>query len=688
LAPSSDRSATESVARAAPAPHAPPPPAPAPLPIELERAALGDLERASAREWLETNGLGGWASGTLAGVATRRYHGWLVAATKPPVARRLLVAKLAETAVAGGERIELDTNRFEDGTLHPRGHEALERFELSLFPSFLFAGPRFRLRRTLAGIHGRNTTVVLYELLAGSEPVALELRPLLAGRDIHALARAAEERRWSSVPLGEASVRFDSAAGEPAVTIAVAGGGGARFDPAPDWWWRFGYEEERRRGFDWIEDLFTPGAFRAALAPGERLAVVLTAEAEAGDGAALLAAERARREALLERAGFADPLAHRLVLAADQFLVRRGEGWSLLAGYPWFSDWGRDAMIALPGLCLATHRFEEAKGILRSFAAAVDRGMLPNRFPDDGEAPEYNTVDASLWFFVAVWRYLEATGDEPFVRAELLPVLDQILSWHGRGTRYGIRLDRDGLLAAGERGVQLTWMDAKVGERVVTPRHGKPVEIEALWINALRIAAALHARCGRPARARVLERLAETARARFEEEFWNEREKALFDVVDGEARDRSLRPNQLYALALPWPSIGPERARAVLATVERELLTPVGLRTLAPRDPAYRPRYEGGPAERDGAYHQGTVWPFLLGVYVCALLRFRSAAGKAAAKSLLDAFARHLAEAGVGSISEIFDAEPPHAPRGATAQAWSVAEILRSLRGLELGCRE
>ncbi len=658
-----------------------------PLPIVLEAPRWNDQDRAGSFEWLESNGLGGWASGTVSGAATRRYHGLLVASAKPPVERRLLVSKLAESVVVDGERFELDANRFEDGTIHPRGFERLERFELALFPSFLFSGTRFRLRRTVVGVHGQNTTVVLYELEAGSAPVELELRPFLAGRDIHSLGRESAERTWRATPISSGVVRFDAAAGELPVTIAVPE---ARFDVDGDWWRRFAFDEERRRGFDFLEDLFTPGRFRLALEPGSRVAVVVTAEATPGVGEALVARERERREALVARAGFADPLGSRLALAADQFLVRRGDGWSLIAGYPWFADWGRDAMIALPGLCLATGRFDEAKAILRSFAKVVDQGMLPNRFPDSGEAPEYNTVDATLWFFIAVWRYLEATGDETFVKDELLPKLDEILSWHGRGTRYGIRVDADGLLVAGEPGVQLTWMDARVGERVITPRHGKPVEIEALWINALRAASALHARFDRPARARVLERLADTAAERFEELFWNERDQALYDVVDSDARnapDRSIRPNQLYALALPWPLIGPEKARAILATVERELLTPVGLRTLARTDPAYCPRYEGGPAERDGAYHQGTVWPFLLGIYVCAVLRYRNGAGQAQATEILDRLADRLAEAGLGSVSEIFDAEPPHAPRGAVAQAWSVAELLRSTCALATGGR-
>jgi len=653
----------------------------APLPLSLDRAAIGDFDRASQREWLETNGLGGWASGTLSGAHTRRYHGWLIAATKPPVGRRLLVSKLAETVVlADGRRIELDANAFPDA-VHPRGFERLERFERGIFPLFSFRTKDFLLKRTVAGIAGENTTVVLYELVEAGGPVGLELRPFFAGRDIHELRRESPDREWRLAhDREEGEFRFATAA-EPEVTITAPG---ATWEAAGDWWRNFEYAEERARGFDFVEDLFTPGVVRRTLAPGESFAVVLSTLPGAADGDSLLERELARRVELVGRAGFADPVAQRLVLAADQFLVRRGEGWTVIAGYLWFSDWGRDSMIALPGLCLATGRHEEAKGILRSFAAAVDRGMLPNRFPDDGESPEYNTVDATLWFFVAAYRYLEATGDEAFVRDELVPVLDDILAWHGRGTRYGIRVADDGLLAAGEPGVQLTWMDARVDGREITPRHGKPVEIEALWINAVRIAAQLHQRFGRPARARVLDRLADAAAARVEELFWNGERQALADVVEGDERDLSMRPNQLYALALPWPSIGPDKARGVLAAVERQLLTPVGLRTLAADDPAYRPRYEGGPEERDAAYHQGTVWPFLLGIYVCALIRYRGSEGQAVARRLLESTRRLIEDDCLGSIAEIYDGDEPRRARGAMAQAWSVAELLRAWRALEL----
>ncbi len=456
---------------------------------------------------------------------------------------------------------------------------------------------------------------------------------------------------------------------------------GGAWTPTPDWYYAFEYAAERERGLDHREDLFTPGTIAVRLRPGARLAVTVSTLQPAGrDALALLAAERHRREQLRVRGAGDHPLCRALTLAADQFLVRRGPALrTVVAGYHWFGDWGRDTMIALPGLCLVTGRHEEAKGILRAFAAVIDQGMLPNRFPDRGESPEYNAVDASLWYFVAVHQTLAATGDEALARDEMLPHLEDILAWHRRGTRHGIRQDADGLLAAGEPGAQLTWMDAKVGDQVITPRSGKPVEVQALWHNALAILAALYERYGRGAEAAALRGEAKRVRRRFEELFWYEAGGHLYDVVDrAGVPDPSLRPNQLLALSLPFPLLEGARAESVLRAVESRLLTPVGLRTLSPDDPRYRPRYTGGPAERDAGYHQGTVWPWLLGPYLTALVRVRGAAGREQARQVLERLSGHLGEAGLGSISEIFDAEPPHAPRGCIAQAWSVSEVLRA----------
>ncbi len=662
------------------------------LDLEFDRAALGDFEHASSLEWLETNGLGGWASATVSGAHTRRYHGLLVAATRPPAGRRLLLAKLEETLLPGtgaGAPVELGSNRF-PGAIHPLGFDCLAAFSRERFPVMEFAGEDFRLRKTVCAVGGENTTVVIYELLAGSREMTLELRPLLAGRDIHSLGKADANRVWTAdAPRATPGVRFVSAAGEPDLWVEPPG---AEYHAGGSWYFDFEYSEEKARGFDFREDLYMPGVFSLRLEPGRPVAVVIsTAERPGCDGLELVAAERERRERLLllaDPAGADGVFARRLVLAADQFLVRRaaesGGGATIIAGYPWFADWGRDAMIALPGLCLETGRFVQAREILRAFAAHLSQGMLPNRFPEQGEAPEYNTVDATLWLFVAVERYLGATGDEEFVRGEMLAKLDDILAWHGRGTRFGIRVTADGLLAAGEPGVQLTWMDARVGLEVVTPRHGMAVEVEALWYNALRIAAALHRRFGAGGRAAMLGKLAGVVRQHFEERFWNPDSGALHDVVAGGQSDPSCRPNQIYALALPHPLLPRDKAIRVLATVEERLLTPRGLKSLAADEPGYCPRYAGGPDVRDRAYHQGTVWSFLLGAYIDALVRYRGSAGRRQGRALLAGFAAHLREAGIGTVSEIFDAAAPHAPRGAIAQAWSVGELLRAARKVGL----
>jgi len=636
----------------------------------------GDFERGAALEWLETDGLGGWAGSTILGAHTRRYHGLLVAATQPPVGRMVLLSRLDETVTVegvGGGAFDLACNRF-PGAIHPRGFEHLASFRKAVFPVWDYAFAGVTLRKTVAAIDGEPTRLVLYELLEAPGPVRLALRPFFAGRDFHATAHANDWVRREGT-FSEGSLLYRMYDGLPEVFIHVPG---AAWQSSPDWWNRFQYDRERERGLDFEEDLFTPGVLSVDLAPGARLGVMLSTIDPAGrDAFALLEAERRRRAAVLDAFGNPDPFCRALVAAGDSFIVRRGEDLrTVIAGYPWFSDWGRDTMIALPGLCLVTRRFAEAQGILRAFARAVSEGMLPNRFPDQGETPEYNTVDASLWYFVAVWKYLQATGDESFVRGELLPVLEDILAWHRRGTRHGIKEDADGLLASGAPGVQLTWMDAKVGDWVVTPRRGKPVEIQALWINALSILAALREHLGGDGG--DLRQRAEIAAARFNDLFWNEAAGCLYDNVSDGEPDASLRPNQLLALSLPFPLVTGERAERVLRAVEAKLLTPFGLRTLAPDDPAYKPRCTGGAAERDGAYHQGTVWPWLLGPYLTALARVRGEAGRRQGRELLAAFVPHLGVAGLGSVSEILDGDPPHTPRGCIAQAWSVTEILRA----------
>ncbi len=656
------------------------PPAVEAMRLRFDRSLLADFERASSLEWLETNGLGGWASSTVAGAHSRRYHGLLVAA-RSPVARDVLLSKLDETLHVAGTAFELGANRY-PGAIHPQGHRYLTSFERDLFPVFEYQAGGARLRKTVACPDGENTTLLLYELNAAAGPVELELRPLVAGRGYHELRSAggAPDVAFRDGVLG---FRF----ADPALDFSLSAPG-ASFSPAPDWYHRFEYEVERFRGLDFREDLWTPGALRLSLRPGEPVGILVTTGNAGRDVRALFERERERRLALVAAVPSGEGLAARLTLAADQFIVRRGAGLrTVIAGYHWFGDWGRDTMIALPGLCMATGRYGDAKLILRAFAESVSQGMLPNRFTDRDEAPEYNTVDATLWFFVAIHHYLRGAGDDAWVLAELLPVLRDVVAWHERGTRYGIRVDEDGLLAAGEPGVQLTWMDAKVGDWVVTPRHGKAVEINALWYNALRILANLERLAGDEFAGARCERLADRVRRRFNELFWNEQSGCLYDVVAAGRSDPTLRPNQIFALSLPVPLLAKKRSLAVLDVVERRLLTPFGLRSLDPGSPDYRPAYGGGVLERDGAYHQGTVWSWLLGPFISALVRFRGARGRRQARALVAGIEAHLAAAGVGTISEIFDAEPPHAPRGCIAQAWGVAELLRAwseeLRGAD-----
>ncbi len=565
-----------------------------------------------------------------------------------------------------GETFDLGCNQF-PGAVHPRGYEFLDTFRRDVFPQFDYSFAGVRLRKTIAAIDGENTTVILYEILEATGEITVELRPFIAARDYHALSQANNFIRRNAI-FDEGVFAYQAYDGLPVLYLSVPQ---STFQPSPDWYYRFEYPIEQERGLDAHEDLFTPGTLTRSAHAGSRFAVIASSEHPAGgDGIELIERERQRRETVMAGVLIDGPLGRPLALAADQFIVRRGAGKTIIAGYPWFTDWGRDAMIALPGLCLATGRFDDARKILQQFASVVSEGMLPNRFPDAGEEPEYNTADATLWFFVAVEKYVAAAGDREFARS-LLPILRDIIRWHERGTRHNIHVDADGLLTAGTAGDQLTWMDAKIGDWVATPRNGKAVEINALWYNALCVAAGFDREFAAGA-ARV--------RDRFLQLFWNEQYGCLYDVVDGDRRDPSIRPNQIFAISLPHPLLDSPHAERVLDVVERKLLTPFGLRTLADDDPRFVPRVVGSPRERDAAYHQGTVWPWLLGPYITALVRMRGQRGVAEGRRLIAGLEGHLAEAGVGSISEIFDGAPPHAPRGCIAQAWSVGEVLRVLR--------
>jgi predicted glycogen debranching enzyme len=439
------------------------------------------------------------------------------------------------------------------------------------------------------------------------------------------------------------------------------------------------------RGFDYTEDLFNPFVLHFHFRRRSRVGVIASTEPlDASRADEYRDAELQRRRRVVVGVSSENEFSRTLTRAADQFIVARGEHKTVIAGYPWFTDWGRDTMIALPGLALATGQIETAKSILLEYARYVDQGMLPNRFPDVSDEPEYNTVDATLWFFEAIRALLQTTNDFEFARSNFYDVLTEIIEWHVRGTRYNIHVEEDGLLAAGEEGVQLTWMDAKVGDWVVTPRRGKPVEIQALWYNALCVMARLANEFGdEDAESRHIE-MASRARDSFNRQFWNDELGCLYDVVDGESRDASIRPNQIFAISLHHTLLPLDKARLVVECVERELLTPYGLRSLAPSDPRYRGRYEGDAMSRDGAYHQGTVWAWLIGPFISAYLKAFGDDPRTPQRvaDWLSPFQQHLGEGGLNQISEIFDGDAPHTPRGCIAQAWSVGELLRVMNSL------
>ena len=651
--------------------------------MQLGRELCGVLPAGESGEWLCTNGIGGLASGTIAGFLTRRYHGLLIAALAPPLGRTLLVSKLDESVEYDGAKSPLFANRWADGTVDPHGYRAIERFRLDgTTPVWTYACLDALIEKRVWMEQGANTTYVRYRLLRARGPARVEIKALVNYRDYHGTSRGdGWEMRVERVAGGLRVVAFDGA--RPFVLLASD----TETDQAHTWYRGFHLARERERGLQSDEDHLHVGTFRTVLTPGTALTFVLSAEsAPSLDGEAAWLRRQQHEEELLARWRQGQPSAvqapawiKQLVLAADQFVVHRPtrmdpNGKSVIAGYHWFNDWGRDTMISLPGLTLATERSEIARCILSTYARFVDQGMLPNRFPDEGEIPEYNTVDATLWYIEAIRAYHETTRDDEFLR-EVFSTIAEIIAWHQKGTRYQIRMDEtDGLLYAGEAGMQLTWMDAKIGDWVVTPRIGKPVEVNALWYNALRSVAYFCRRLGRSAG--EYDTLAARTHRGFER-FWNQSAGCCFDVLDGpDGPDRTLRPNQVFAVSLPESPLPPFRQRAVVDACARHLLTSRGLRSLAPAHPDYRGHYGGDQRERDSAYHQGTVWGWLLGPFVFAHLRVYK--DPVLACSFLDPMADHLVAYGVGTLAEIFDGDPPFRPDGCIAQAWTVAEVLHA----------
>jgi len=656
-------------------------------------------------EWLEADGLGGFASGTVSGIRTRRYHALLLTATTPPAGRMVLVNGFDAWVETPRGTFAISSQRYGPDVIHPDGASRVESFEYEPWPRWRYKIDDLTIEQELFVPKGESAVFTSWRVVAGiddaSQPgsptpatadIKLRVRLFLSGRDFHSTQHENGSFKFVADQNGE-RVTFRSYDGVPAVMAHSNG----RYGHEPAWYRNFLYSEEQARGLDAAEDLASPGVFEFSLSHKPAV-LMLAAEAVAGVGdpgssnqpastppatesiearyAQVRTIEQARRKY------FSSPLER----AADAYLVKRGQGKTLIAGYPWFGDWGRDTFIAIRGLCIAAGHLEDARDILLAWAGVVSQGMLPNRFPDSGEQPEFNSVDASLWYIIAVNDYLLAAKKQPSLTDDchtkkLRAAVEAILAGFNEGTRFGIRADRDGLLSAGEHGQQLTWMDARVDGREITPRIGKPVEIQALWLNALAIGAKFSARW---------QSLFDKGRTAFEEKFWNEHAGYLADVIDCDHQpgtvDVTFRPNQIFAVGgLPLQLLSQEKARRVVDAVEMLLLTPVGLRSLAPGEPGYAPHYQGGSRERDAIYHQGTVWPWLIGPFVEAWVRVRGSTSEAKAEArakFLPPIYQHLNEAGLGHISEICDAELPHTPRGCPFQAWSLGELLRLERAV------
>ena len=650
---------------------------PAPLVVPCGQADLSEL---LSREWLLANRIGAYASSTVLGCNSRRYHALLVAATAPPMGRRSALATVMEQVSVGGRTFDLATNEF-PGAFWPRGFEHLVEFRNDVSPTFVYHLGDAELTKEVILAEAANAVALRYTVRGAA--AAMTIWGFAALRDFHRL-RSAEDPHQLTFDHVDHGVRIEdrSDPGHPLHLISRD----AIFQAEPRWWYKFLYRTDIARGQDGAEDLYTPGKFLFELPDGGSCQLTASLGEPVPLGFETTVRRRRDRLAALAAAAGpdADPTARRLAMASDAFVARRrfpgnADSATILAGFPWFADWGRDAFIALPGVLLSTGRFDLARQVFTTFAEHIADGMIPNRFDDYAAGAHYNSIDASLWFLLAAERYLAATGDGAFWRNTLLPAAESILQAYRDGTRFDIRADADGLLTGGSPGTQLTWMDAALGEEVITPRHGKAVEVNALWYNAHRILADRTAGEDPVASERWAE-WAHLIEAAFDCTFWNDQAGCLYDCVREGDRDASMRPNQIFAVSLPYSPLSPERRARVLGVVEQELLTPMGLRTLSPRDARYRRRYGGSWESRDRAYHQGTVWAWLMGPFIEAFLNVHGHTPAAAARcrTWLEAFDEHIEQAGIGTLSEIFDGDAPHAPRGCIAQAWSVGEVLRA----------
>ncbi|HEY3331442.1 MAG TPA: amylo-alpha-1,6-glucosidase [Capsulimonadaceae bacterium] len=655
----------------------------------LSHELVSNWDISSRREWLVTNGIGGYASSSIAGANTRRYHGLLVAACTPPLGRTVVLSKLEEEIHIEDQVYQLSANKY-PSVIYPQGYRHLIGFDTEPVTTFTYSVHEgtVTLQKQIWMPHGENTVYIRYTMLKAPEPVSITLFPFVSYKDYHSELHKYDGFTGNTCVAPDGHVEVTAYEGALTAHLRLLPSEAFLFTQAGRWYFSYEHEREQERGQDASEDLYCPGSYTGILSAGRAVTFVATVEqAEPASPHESLAAEVQRRDELVKDAKLprnVKPFIRSLVLAADQFVIpksARVNRATVIAGYPWFTDWGRDTMIALPGLCLATGRRKTAREILESFANALTDGLIPNRFTDGGAGAEFNTVDATLWLFQAAYAYAKASTDWEFLTRDLYEPLEKSLRAHYAGTHFNIHVDTtDGLLYAGEPGVQLTWMDARVGDHVITPRIGKPVEIQALWFNALKVMIEVAKRADRPAK--DFSAWANQAQSSFVAKYPNPATGCLFDVVDGpNGNEDHIRPNQIFALSLAFPILDPKSQLAadLLAKVTDELLTIRGLRTLAPEDSNYIAHYgPGDQTRRDAAYHQGTVWPWLIGPYVNA---HRAVKGVDAKIEMLTQIDDIVAEYGVGSIAEIYDGDEPHGPNGCIAQAWSVSEILRVLLG-------
>lgn len=642
------------------------------------RIEAGNFERGIYKNWIITNGLGGFAAGTIIGANNSKYHGLLFAALRPPGDRRLLLAKLEEEVILRGQSHLLGANETATG-IYPDGFGYIQTFELNPFPHFTYVVKDVMLEKTIFMIQGSNTTVVRYSVFCPDEAeITMRITPFVNNRHYHHTTR---KNDWPfHQQVQEKGTVIEAYEGAPKLCLYSDR---ALYEKGRGYWFEnIFYRNESRRGLDSWEDHYMPGSFVISVKNEDSFAIIASADGEDKVTNPLLKQiEQEKRLAhLVEQSGLSDNFASRLVIAADSFIVDRKSTQSktVIAGYPWFTDWGRDTMIALPGLTLVTRRFEDARDILQTFARYCKDGLIPNMFPDEGTKPLYNTVDAPLWFFYAVYKYLQYTEDYDFVKREVYSALKDIVKHYREGTHFNIHMDKDGLISAGTEDIQLTWMDAKVGDWVVTPRQGKAVEINALWYNALQIMALLARKFSE--QSEEYTELAKRVRKSFVEVFWNQEGKYLYDVVKGGHKDSSIRPNQIFAVSLPFALLDHTKEVAVVNTVWQHLYFSYGLRSLAPGSPDYKGVYQGDVVERDAAYHQGTGWSWLLGHFITAYRKINdySSRSREVAMQFILPFKAHLREHGLGTVSEIFDGDTPFRPKGCFSQAWGVAEVLRA----------